>query len=164
MLHVRLRNELERLGIKPAAAARAAGEPDSQGLRDVLGGRKRLSADLLAAIGATSGVDVLYVLTGERNAPSPVVLSSDEQELLALFRAAPLAVKATAIGGLRAGAQAAPPTIGKQVNVTANGGQAAGRDIKNRAEHYEGSRQVFNGPVGDVAGRDVVKTGRKRKE
>lgn len=65
LIHVRLRNELGRLGLKPAAAAKAVGEPDSQGLRDVLGGRKRLSAELLAALSAI-GVDVAYVLTGGR--------------------------------------------------------------------------------------------------
>ncbi|WP_145964307.1 hypothetical protein [Chromobacterium phragmitis] len=65
MLHVRLKEELARLALKPVAAAKAIGEPDSQGLRDVLGGRKRLSAELLAAL-ATTGVDVAYVLTGQR--------------------------------------------------------------------------------------------------
>lgn len=65
MLHVRLKEELARLALKPAAAAKAIGEPDSQGLRDVLGGRKRLSAELLAAL-AITGVDVAYVLTGQR--------------------------------------------------------------------------------------------------
>jgi hypothetical protein len=67
LIHVRLKEELERLGIKPAAAAKAAGEADSQGLRDVLGGRKRLSADLLAALESV-GVDVSYVLLGRRGA------------------------------------------------------------------------------------------------
>ncbi|MCP1289757.1 hypothetical protein NK214_06090 [Chromobacterium sp. S0633] len=65
MLHIRLKEELERLGLKPVAAAKAIGEPDSQGLRDVLGGRKRLSAELLAALAGT-GVDVAYVLTNQR--------------------------------------------------------------------------------------------------
>lgn len=65
LIHIRLKSELERLGMKPAAAAKAAGEPDSQGLRDVLGGRKRLSAELLAAL-SVAGVDVAYVLTGVR--------------------------------------------------------------------------------------------------
>lgn len=65
MLHIRLKAELDRLALKPVAAAKAIGEPDSQGLRDVLGGRKRLSAELLAAL-AVTGVDVAYVLTGQR--------------------------------------------------------------------------------------------------
>ena len=67
LIHVRLKGELDRLGLKPAAAAKQAGEPDSQGLRDVLGGRKRLSADLLAGL-ALAGVDAAYVVTGVRGA------------------------------------------------------------------------------------------------
>lgn len=61
----RLKEELARLGLTPASAAKAIGEKDSQGLRDVLGTRKRLSAEFLAAFGAI-GVDVAYVLTGQR--------------------------------------------------------------------------------------------------
>ncbi|MBK1890711.1 hypothetical protein Undi14_11770 [Undibacterium sp. 14-3-2] len=64
LIHIRLKNELDRLGIKAVAAAKAVGESDSQGLRDVLGGRKRLSADLLAAL-ASIGVDTVFVLTGQ---------------------------------------------------------------------------------------------------
>lgn len=87
LIHDRLKEELGRLGLKPAAAARAAGEPDSQGLRDVLGGRKRLSTDLLAALGDAAGVDVLYVLTGQRGiAPGPV-LSKREAAHLDNYRA-----------------------------------------------------------------------------
>lgn len=120
MLHIRLKEELARLGLKPAAAARAAGEQDSQGLRDVLGGRKRLSAELLAGL-ASTGVDVFYVLTGKH------VLTADEREFLALFRAAPLAGKAAAIGALQGVAAATP--VQKRVKVTAQGGNAAGRDM-----------------------------------
>lgn len=61
----RLKSEIDRLGMTQAEAAREAGLPDSQGLRDVLAGRKRLSAELLAAL-STAGLDVLYVVTGER--------------------------------------------------------------------------------------------------
>jgi len=43
------------------------------------------------------------VLTGDGFAPA---LNVDEQELLSLFRAAPLAVKAAAIGALQGGAAA----------------------------------------------------------
>lgn len=48
-IHERLRAELESRGYtKPVMAARAAGLENSQGLRDVLAGRKRLSTELLA--------------------------------------------------------------------------------------------------------------------
>lgn len=80
LIHERLRDELARLGLKPAAAAKLAGEEGSQGLRDVLGGRKRLSADLLAGL-IPSGVDASYVLTGIR-AASAVGESAIHQAVL----------------------------------------------------------------------------------
>ncbi len=52
---------------------------------------------------AKVGADVRYIITGQRDGPAPEVLSADERELLALFRAAPLAVKAAAIGALQGG-------------------------------------------------------------
>ncbi|MGU7855422.1 hypothetical protein ACV22X_22030 [Burkholderia orbicola] len=111
LIHVRLKEELDRLGLKPAAAAKLAGEPDSQGLRDVLGGRKRLSADLLAALTIAAGVDATYVLTGGRKEPAEMTLTPDEHELVERFRAAPLSVKGAAIGALSAGSK--PPTGSK---------------------------------------------------
>jgi hypothetical protein len=79
-------------------------------------------ANALSAL-AAAGADVLYILTGER---SGAALSKDEVELLALFRAAPLMLKAAAIGALQGGSN--PP--GKQTTVMAIGGIAAGRNIK----------------------------------
>lgn len=64
-LHERLRAELESKGLSAAQAARDAGEPDSQGLRDVLSGRKRLSAELLGALVRGTGIDGAYVLSGK---------------------------------------------------------------------------------------------------
>lgn len=60
-------------------------------------------ARALAAL-ASAGVDVTYLLTGQRHPLAPPPLNADEQELLALFRAAPLAVKAAAIGALQGAA------------------------------------------------------------
>jgi transcriptional regulator with XRE-family HTH domain len=64
--HERLREELERLGLKVAEAARATGDPSGQGLRDVVNGRKRLTAELLARL-IPLGVNERYVLTGLRD-------------------------------------------------------------------------------------------------
>lgn len=64
-IHERLRAELEAKGLSAAQAARDAGEPDSQGLRDVLSGRKRLSAELLGALVRGTGIDGAYVLSGK---------------------------------------------------------------------------------------------------
>lgn len=134
MIHVRLKNELKRLGVKPADAAKAIGESDSQGLRDVLGGRKRLTAEMLASLGKT-GVNVLHVLFDDSVPPPSEVLSADERQLIALFRSASLTGKAAAIGALQGVA-----------------------DMGNRVS------QKISGPVkGGVAGRDLIHKGRKHK-
>lgn len=64
-IHGRLREQLAAKGLSAAQAARDAGEPDSQGLRDVLNGRKRLSAELLSALVRATGIDGDYVLSGQ---------------------------------------------------------------------------------------------------
>ena len=74
----RLKAELKARGKSQADAARDAGLPDSQGLRDVLAGRKRLSAELLAAL-ALAGIDVLYVLIGRRSV-APIGMAESEIE------------------------------------------------------------------------------------
>lgn len=69
-LHIRVRQELDHLGLSLAEAARRMGEPDSQGVRDVCSGRKRVTAEFLAKLVAIGG-DVLFVLTGRRSSPTP---------------------------------------------------------------------------------------------
>ncbi len=64
-IHIRIRQELERLGLSLAEAARRMGEADSQGVRDVCSGRKRVTAEFLAKLVEIQG-DVLFVLTGKR--------------------------------------------------------------------------------------------------
>lgn len=139
MIHVRLKEELERLGLKPAAAAKAVGEPDSQGLRDILGGRKRLSADLLAALSAT-GVDVAYVLTGRR---ADLVLTADERELLALYRSASLTAKMAAVGALQGamGAAASASAAAKQVIHGSVTGQVAEGGLVNNGSVSIGGKK-----------------------
>lgn len=70
LIHIRLREEIERVyGVTRGALAKAArdmGMPSVQELSDVVGERKRISANLLAQV-ATIGVDVAYVVTGERS-------------------------------------------------------------------------------------------------
>jgi transcriptional regulator with XRE-family HTH domain len=125
----RLKEERERLNLSQAALAEIGGKKKLAQLKYEKGESSPTAAYLAAA--RRIGVDVLYVITGERTAQH---LAPDEAELLALFRAAPLAVKAAAIGALQGGT---------------NKHDAAGK--------YEGSKQIFNGGVGDVAGRDIVK-------
>lgn len=69
-IHTRIRDELTRSGLSMAEAARQMQEESSQGLRDVCAGRKRASAELVGKLAVIPGIDVLYVLTGQR-APLP---------------------------------------------------------------------------------------------
>lgn len=83
-------------------------------------------AGYLAAI-AASGADITYIVTGERHAQDTDALSSDERELIALFRAAGLTGKAAAIGAL----QGAAGALG-------------------------GANQTINAPIYGTAGRDML--------
>lgn len=85
-LHKRLKEELERCGLSAAKVAQLMGESSSQGLRDVLGGRKRLSAEMLAAIAKNTSIDPMYVLMGVRSASYGTVNNTDEAEMLAEYR------------------------------------------------------------------------------
>ena len=70
---------------------------------------------------AMAGANIQFVLTGEES--GGVALSRDEIELVKSFRAAPLAVKAAALGALTAGSSATA-----SINVTGSGQRVAGRD------------------------------------
>lgn len=87
LIHIRLRDELKRLGLSMAAAARKIGEDDSQGLRDVCNGRKRASAELIAKLSMIDGLNVYYVLTGV-SVGATTVLTARESALVENYRAA----------------------------------------------------------------------------
>lgn len=69
-LHKRLKEELDKLQKTLKWVAKEIGEKDSQGLRDVCAGRKRVTAELVAKL-IPLGVDAMYVLTGIRSASTP---------------------------------------------------------------------------------------------
>lgn len=87
-IHVRLRDELKRLGLSMAEAARQIEEDDSQGLRDVCSGRKRASAELIAKLSTINGLNVYYVLTG-LGSGAATVLTARESALVDNYRASP---------------------------------------------------------------------------
>jgi transcriptional regulator with XRE-family HTH domain len=66
ILRMRVREELERLGLSQAQAARRMGENEYAGLRDVCNGRKRATAEFVYKLNSI-GVDVSYIFTGERS-------------------------------------------------------------------------------------------------
>lgn len=97
----RLKEERERLGLNQTDFA-AAGGVGRKSQFNYEEDERRADTAYLAAI-AAAGADVRYIITGHREGPAPEVLTSDERELLALFRAASLSVKAAAIGALQGG-------------------------------------------------------------
>ena len=66
---LRIREEISILGLSLAEASRRAGENSPQRLKDILAGRQKCSADLVARL-APLGVDISYVLTGQRSGQS----------------------------------------------------------------------------------------------
>lgn len=92
----RLKEERVRLGLSQSEFAEIAGaHRKSQGNYE--SGERAPDAAYLEAI-AAAGADVQYIVTGER---SDMALTPDERELLALYRAAPLAGKMAAVGALQ---------------------------------------------------------------
>jgi transcriptional regulator with XRE-family HTH domain len=82
-LRERIREELARLNLTQADAARAIGDGSYLGLRDVCNGRKRATAEFVYSLSA-AGADVLYILTGERSGSA--ALTPQESALLDNYR------------------------------------------------------------------------------
>lgn len=96
----RLKEERERLGFsQPAFAALAEASKSSQASWEKETAYPNAKA---LEVWARIGVDVSYVVTG-KPALGVEALTADEREILRLFRSAPLAVKAAAIGALQSG-------------------------------------------------------------
>lgn len=113
----RLREERERLRLNQTAFAATGGvTKKTQMLYE--SGERAPDARYLAAVHEI-GADVRYIVTGLRDAPPADPMSADEQQLLGLFRAAPLALKAAAIGALSSGV-----TVGGGISV---GGSVVGQ-------------------------------------
>lgn len=125
----RLREERERLGLSQLAMGDVGGVKKLAQLNYEKGDRKPDAAYLAAIAGI--GADVLYILTGQR---SPAALQPDELELLERFRAASLDGKLAALSALRGVTQTAATKVGKQINVSAPHGNAAGRDMVVKAK------------------------------
>lgn len=124
MIGDRLKEERDRLGLTQPVFAGAAGTKK----RTLIDWEKGVSSPTAVQLSALSdiGADIQYIVTGVLSEGS---LSKDEQELVAAFRAAPLAVKAAAIGALTSGTTAPTKKLKQVVKGTAN--QVAGRDLAN---------------------------------
>ncbi|HBO1668404.1 helix-turn-helix domain-containing protein [Pseudomonas aeruginosa] len=126
-LHERLREELDRHGLKLAAAARLIGEASPQRLKDVVSGRQKCPAELLGKLAVTE-IDLIYVLTGERAVlPKRPELPADEQILLDGYRSLSAPKKKLLLASLLTG-EVAKPSDQRGVVVTGRGNRTAGRD------------------------------------
>lgn len=118
----RLREERDRLGFNQTALG-AIGGVLKQAQIKYEKGERAPDVTYLEAV-AKVGVDVQYAITGQR---SSTALSEEEIELLEHFRAAPLAVKAAALGALQGAAHA--ERASKSITINAPGGHVAGRNM-----------------------------------
>lgn len=97
----RLRLERERLGMSQTALGDLA-KVGRKTQFNYESGDRFPDAAYLAAV-AAAGVDVRYVVTGERDYVPPPALSAEEQRLVALYRLADAAVRKAVLGALAVG-------------------------------------------------------------
>lgn len=130
LIHVRLREELDRCGLKLAAASRAANEVSPQRLKDVVSGRQKCPADLIAKLIVT-GVDAMYVLTGVRTQGVQSKLTSDEEVLLEEYRALDRASKKRVLASMLVGGRDSEDSrqTSHAQTVSGSGHRVAGRDF-----------------------------------
>lgn len=92
----RLKEERERLGLNQTALGAVAGVSKQTQLKYEKGGRYPDSIYLEAVTAA--GVDVLYVVTGQR---SQETLSDELVEILSLYQRAPILIRTAVRGALQ---------------------------------------------------------------
>lgn len=127
----RLREERERLGLSQPSFAAIAGTT-KQTVFSWESGKTAPDGYQLSALSG-QGLDVLYVITGQRVQPSSMELNAEEQAHVAYLRqASPELRKASLRVLLAAGEAAAQPAqlTKKERVVSTHGGIAAGRDVK----------------------------------
>lgn len=126
----RLREERKRLKLNQTQLAALAGTTKNSQL-NYEKGNVCPNAVYLAAI-AAAGVDVQYVLTGQRSAEP--VLTPEEKDLLAAWHRAAPAVRAAALAALLAGADAKKPArqiVGGDVHTEPGGKTIIAKNIGN---------------------------------
>ncbi|NMX60217.1 hypothetical protein [Pseudomonas sp. WS 5079] len=133
LIHVRLREEIDRCGMSLAAASRAANETSSQRLKDVVSGRQKCPADLIAKLMGI-GVDAMYVLTGDRSLSVSSKLAPDEEVLLDEYRSLDTASKKRALTSLLIGEGTATEGVKQGIHtskqtVSGSNHRVAGRDF-----------------------------------
>lgn len=97
----RIREAREALGLSQQAIAEICGIT-ARSQRNYESGERMPDAAYLSAI-AAAGADVLYILTGQRTGPAPVVLSAEEQTMVAYMRESTPQLRKAALGVLLSG-------------------------------------------------------------
>ena len=138
----RIKEERDRLGFSQMAFAGVA-EATRNSQLNWEKGTAFPNAAVLAAW-SKIGVDVLYIVTGERSVDIASNLTSDEDVLLNAYRAAPVGVRNSALAVLLSGGQA-PEGIDTSKE---RKGRAAPKKVKQWIDNNEGG-QVY-GDVGTV--------------
>lgn len=140
----RLREERTRLGQSQELLGEAGGVRKQAQLKYESGERSPDAAYLERV--AAVGVDVLYVLTGERAGSLPAGLSAEEQLLVESYRALPVARRKAVLADLLTGGAAKPaarrPAAGAKIHVGGKVvGQVAEGGIKNSGSVTISSRK-----------------------
>lgn len=117
----RIREERKKLQLSQSDFAKSAG--CSRNAQAVYERNESLPGAAYLLSLSSLGIDAQYILTGHRT-PDIGEISNDELELINLYRAAPLAVKAAALAALTAGNSAS-----NSVQVSGKGNRVAGRDF-----------------------------------
>lgn len=132
-IHIRLREERERLGMSQEALGQLGGVRKQAQLLYEKGERNPDSAYLAAV--AAAGVDVLYVLTAQRSQPLPAqaALPREQQALLNSYALCSAAAKKNLLqAAALLAAGASPSSGGVSVQVRGDRNTAAGRDIRKK--------------------------------
>lgn len=126
----RLRSERQRLDLNQTELGERGSVTKKTQMLYEAGGRFP-DAAYLAAVAAV-GVDVRYVITGQREGPTPEALSADERYLLERFRSSPPALRDAALRVLLGGEPPAAKKSKKQVFSKEVTGQVAMGKIINK--------------------------------
>lgn len=130
-IHLRLKEELKRCGLTLAAASRSIGESSPQRLKDVVSGRQKCPADLIARL-ITVGIDSVYVLTGSAADKNEPLLAADEAVLIQAYRALTPSEKHEALLQVMR-SRAAPQGEGSSTQtVSGSNNRVAGRDYRSK--------------------------------
>lgn len=125
-----------RGNLSQTAFAKALGV-DRQSIARYESGDRVIDANFIFNLMAKFNTDPNWLLTGQGIAPE---LSSDEQELLVLFRTAPLTIKAAALGALTAGTAQQSNNTNQIINGKVVG-QVSSQNIYNNIDNIKVKRK-----------------------